>query len=54
MKGFAPKCTVVKVDMLQDRKIVCLEAYVWAPFSPEMLLAAAVKGLTLKFDPELH
>ena len=46
VKGFLSKCTVLKVDLLQDHKIYCLQACMCAPFSPEMSHAAAVKGLT--------
>ena len=35
VKGFLSKCTVVKVDLLQDRHIYCLQAWMCALFSPE-------------------
>ena len=45
VKGFLPKCTVLKVDLLQDHQIYCLEACMCALFSPEISQAGAVKGL---------
>ena len=36
----------VKVNLLQDHEIYCWEACMCALFSPEILQAAAVKGLS--------
>ena len=33
MKGFLPKCTVLKVDLLQDHQIYCWQAPVCVNFS---------------------
>ena len=46
MIGLAPKCTVVKGDMLYDREMVGLQACVWTHFSPEIVQAGAVKRLS--------
>ena len=45
VKGFLSKCTVLKVDWLQDCQKICLEACVCTHFSLETLQAGAVKGL---------
>ena len=45
VKGFLSKCSVLKVDVLYDRQIYCLEACMCAPFSPEILQAGVEKGL---------
>ena len=43
---FLLKCTPLKVDLLQDHQLYCLEACMCALFSPELLQDVAVKGLT--------
>ena len=45
LKGFLPKCTVLKLDLLQDHQIYCFRACMCTLFSPEILQAGAVKGL---------
>ena len=45
VKGFSLKRITLKVNALQDRKRYCLEASPYI-FSPEILQAGAVKGLT--------
>ena len=47
VKGFLSKCTVLKLDLLWDHQIHRLEACMCALFSPEILQAWAVKGLTV-------
>ena len=46
VEGFLSKCTVLKVDLLQDHQIYCLEACMCELFSPGILQAVAVKGLS--------
>ena len=46
MKKYVSKRTVLKVDLLQDRQIYCLQACMIAFFRPEQ--AVAVKGLKAK------
>ena len=46
MKGFSSKRIALKTDVLQDRKVYCLQACPRASFSPDNLPAGAVKGLT--------
>ena len=45
VKGFLSKCAVLKVDLLQDHQVYCLEACTGALLSPENLQAGAVNGL---------
>ena len=45
MKGFPSKCAVLKLDLLYDHQVCCLQACMCALFSPEILQAVAVKGL---------
>ena len=45
VKGFLSKCTVFKVDLLQDHEIYCLEACMFALFSPEILQARGSEGV---------
>ena len=45
MKGLLPKCTVLKVELLQDHQICSLQACLCALCSPKNLRAGAVKGL---------
>ena len=45
VKVFLSKWTVLKVDLLQDHQIYSLQACMCALFSPEILQAAAAKGL---------
>ena len=45
MKGFPSKCTVLRLDLLYDHQVCCLQACTCALFSPEMLQVVAVKGL---------
>ena len=40
-------CTLLKVDLLQDSQLYCLEACMCALSSPEILQAVAVKGLII-------
>ena len=50
MKGVLSKDIALKVDVLQDRKIDCLQARLCI-FQPGFFLqAVAVKGLRLKVD----
>ena len=51
VKGFLSKCIVLKVDLLQDHQIHCLQACMCALFSPEILQAGAVKGLNYIIVP---
>ena len=51
VKGILSKCKVLKVDLLQDRQVYCLEEIMWALFSLEILQAWAVKGLN--YEPVL-
>ena len=48
VKGFLPKCTALKVDLLQDYQIHCLQACMCALLSQKILQAGVVKGLILK------
>jgi len=43
---FPLKCTLLKVDLLQDNQLFCLEACMCALPSPEIVQAVVVKGLT--------
>ena len=52
MNGFLLKCTVLEVDLLQDHQIHCLEVCMCALFSPEIVQAVAVKGLTAAEDDD--
>ena len=45
VKGFLPKGTVLKVDLLQDHQIYCFQACMCAFLSTKILQAGAVKGL---------
>ena len=45
VKGFLSKCTLLKVDLLQNHRIYCLEARMGALFSQEISQAGEVKGL---------
>ena len=45
VKRFLSKCTVLKVDLLQDRQMYYLQALMCALFSPEISQSGAVKGL---------
>ena len=45
MNAFLSKCTVLKVDLLQDHQIYCLQVCLCTLFSPEIVQAGAVKGL---------
>ena len=47
VKGLLAKCTVLKVDLLQDRQICCFQACMGALLSPDILQAGAVKGLKI-------
>ena len=44
-KELLPECTVLKVKLLQDHQICCLQACMRALFSLENVRAGAVKGL---------
>ena len=46
VKELLSKCTVLKVDVLQDHQIYSFQACMFALFRPEILQAAAVKRLT--------
>ena len=46
LKRFLSTCTVLKVDLLRDHQRYCLQACMCALFSPDILQAVAVKGLT--------
>ena len=43
VKGLVSECTVLKIDLLWDYPIYCLQVY----FSSEILQAGAVKGLIM-------
>ena len=45
MKGLSSRGIALKVDVLQDQKIYCCR-HVRAAFSPELLQAGTVKGLS--------
>ena len=45
VKGLLSKSTVLKVDLLQDHQLYCLQECMCALFSPETLQDVAVKGL---------
>ena len=46
VKGFLSKFTVLKENFVEKHQIYCLRACVCALFSPEILQAGAVKGLS--------
>ena len=47
MKGFSSECIALKVDVLKEWKIYCLQVHKCVPasFSPEIVQARTVKGL---------
>ena len=47
VKGVLPKCTVLKVDLLKNHQIYCLQACMCAIFIPVILQVQAVMGLKM-------
>ena len=44
VKGFLSKYTILKVDLIQDHQMYCLQACMCVLYSREILKAEAVKG----------
>ena len=49
MKGLSSKCIALRVDVIQNQKIYRLQGCP-CTFSPQVLQAGAVKGLTIQLD----